>query len=162
MKKCSKCETVKPLDGFHRDSRKKDGRHGHCKTCVLDRVAKYRADNIDKVKAAQRLSRERRPNVYRNKNLLRTFGITLEEYQRMEAEQGGACAVCKQPEREIHSGSGKLRNLAVDHDHETGAIRGLLCNSCNRGIGLLNDDPDLMQSAIAYLKQQKPPAKAGG
>jgi len=64
VKQCSKCGEQKPLDQFHRDSKRKDGRHGHCKTCVLARVSKYRADNLDKVRAAQRLSKKRRPDVY--------------------------------------------------------------------------------------------------
>ena len=162
MKKCSKCGVEKPLDVFHRDSRRSDGRHRHCKECVLVRVAKYRADNPDKVKASQKRSRKKNPDVYRNKQLLWTFGITLEEYQRMEAGQGGTCAVCRRPETEIHPQSGKPRNLAVDHNHDTGAIRGLLCNACNRGIGLLNDDPNLLEAAAQYLKTAKAPDRSQG
>ena len=162
MKQCSKCGEQKPLDEFHRDSKRRDGRHGHCKTCVLARVTKYRADNPEKIKESQRRSRAKNPEVYRNKQLLWTFGITLEEYQRIEAEQEGVCAVCGEAETEMHPQSGKPRNLAVDHDHNTGAIRGLLCNACNRGIGLMNDNPETLRAAITYLERQKPPAETGG
>lgn len=162
MKKCSKCGTEKPLDGFHRDRGNKDGLYAYCKECACAKTAAWKQANPERSKEAQRASRQKRPRVYRNKKLLWTFGITLEQYEQMEAAQGGVCAVCKQPEREVHPRSGKLRNLAVDHNHETGAIRGLLCNACNRGIGLLNDNPDLLETAAKYLKTAKAPDRSQG
>ena len=90
-----------------------------------------------------------------------TFGITLEEYNKILSEQNYVCAVCKNPEKEIHPQSKKTRKLNVDHCHITGKIRGLLCNSCNRGIGLLKDDPELLLAGVAYLKRNSPPPKQG-
>jgi hypothetical protein len=162
VKQCSKCGEQKPLNQFHRDKSNKDGLYAYCKTCACAKTAAWKQANPERNKEGQRISRRKRPRVYRNKNLMYSFGISLEQYEQMEAAQGGVCAVCGQPEREIHPRSGKRRNLAVDHDHNTNQIRGLLCNACNRGIGLLNDDPEMLRAAIAYLERQKPPAETGG
>lgn len=79
--------------------------------------------------------------------LEKTYGITAEDYERLLAFQGGACAICgRKP-------SGTKR-LAVDHDHQTGAVRGLLCagdNGCNRGIGAFHDEARMVWTAYVYL-----------
>jgi hypothetical protein len=72
------------------------------------------------------------------------YGITLEQYQAMLEKQNGVCAVCGE-----HCKSG--RALSVDHNHATGALRGLLCGNCNRGIGYLQDDPELIRAALEYM-----------
>lgn len=76
-------------------------------------------------------------------HLRRKFGLSIEEYERMEREQGGVCAICERP-------PGK-RRLAVDHDHDSGQIRALLCAACNRAIGCMADDPALLELAAQYL-----------
>ena len=79
---------------------------------------------------------------------LRTrYGMTMQEYKHMLALQGGVCAICRQPENE-----GYKRNLSVDHDHETGQVRGLLCHQCNTGIAKFYDDPKRLVAAARYLK----------
>ena len=78
------------------------------------------------------------------KHYMKTYGLTLQEYGDMLLDQGGGCAICDSPPTE----GGKL---VVDHDHATGAVRGLLCGTCNSGIGMLKDDPRLLASAIMYL-----------
>lgn len=83
------------------------------------------------------------------------FGITVEQLEGMEASQAGLCAICGQPET-TRGAHGKVKSLAVDHCHETGRIRGLLCNNCNRAIGLLGDSVDLLLKAVQYLKGEKP------
>ncbi len=75
---------------------------------------------------------------------LKQYGLTLEEYEGMVAEQNGLCAICR------HVCSTGQR-LCVDHDHSTGRVRGLLCRSCNIAIGKLGDDPDLVRRALEYL-----------
>ena len=78
-------------------------------------------------------------------------GINAERYQAMLREQGGVCAICHQPEKHRDGASGKTKDLAIDHDHATGAIRALLCSSCNTALGLFNDDPVLLAKAQQYV-----------
>jgi hypothetical protein len=87
---------------------------------------------------------------------LRTFGLTVEQYDAMVLAQGGVCAICGRPEVVKHHSSGKVRALAVDHDHETGDVRGLLCGRCNRGLGLFGDDADRLRAAALYLEATAP------
>lgn len=81
----------------------------------------------------------------------RSFGIDLGEYQRMFVKQDGVCAICKQPE--VSQRNGHAKWLAVDHDHTTGAIRGLLCNNCNPMLGYAKDDTTRLMAAVEYLKE---------
>ncbi len=85
----------------------------------------------------------------RKQNLRRNFGLTPEEYERMNEAQGGLCAICLRPDR---TNTGKPRRLAVDHNHETLEIRGLLCKNCNVGLGVFQDDPLRLSAAVAYLR----------
>ena len=80
-------------------------------------------------------------------------GVDATRYQEMLREQGGVCAICSQPERTADGLSGKPKDLAVDHDHATGAVRALLCSACNTAIGLFNDDVALLAKAQAYVIQ---------
>lgn len=80
-----------------------------------------------------------------------SYGVDAGRYQEMLCEQGGVCAICKHPERAPDKASGKTKDLAVDHDHRTGAVRALLCSSCNRALGLFNDDRRTLEAAIMYL-----------
>jgi Autographiviridae endonuclease VII len=70
-------------------------------------------------------------------HLRREYGVTVEWYRAKEVEQQGLCAICRRPERQRRNG--KLKRLAVDHDHETGKARALLCSSCNMKVGVLED-----------------------
>lgn len=81
----------------------------------------------------------------------RKKGVDAARYQEMLHDQGGVCAVCSQPERAPDKASGKIRDLAIDHDHDTGAVRALLCSNCNRALGLFGDNPALLDAAKAYL-----------
>lgn len=78
-------------------------------------------------------------------------GLTVDEYLAKIAEQNNLCAICGEPERRPDKASRKIKALAVDHDHETGQIRGLLCSACNTGLGLFQDDPELLAKAADYL-----------
>lgn len=79
------------------------------------------------------------------------FGITPEQYAEMLVMQKGVCAICSQPETVIFRG--KIKQLGVDHDHETGKIRSLLCSQCNSGLGYFKDSPRLLAGAIGYLRR---------
>ena len=86
-------------------------------------------------------------NCYHSRQLERLYGITLAEYDRMYEEQNGVCKICHLPQE-----SKRNTRLCVDHNHTTGEVRGLLCDSCNRAIGLLKDDPRLLDRAAEYLR----------
>lgn len=77
---------------------------------------------------------------------IRSYGISVEEYEAMLDDQGGGCYIC--------GGSPSNRALDIDHDHRTGKVRGLLCSNHNRALGLLGDDPDLLLAAHQYLVKQ--------
>jgi len=79
------------------------------------------------------------------------FGFTVDSYIEMLDKQGGVCKICKGAETSKNALSGKIKDLAIDHCHKTNKIRGLLCSTCNRAIGLFQDDPNLMQRAVEYL-----------
>lgn len=81
----------------------------------------------------------------------RSFGVDADRYQEMLREQSGVCAICEQPERSPDKASGKTKDLAIDHNHKTGAVRALLCSNCNRGLGLFDDNLELLSKAINYL-----------
>jgi hypothetical protein len=83
----------------------------------------------------------------RNSRLKRNFKITLKDYEKMLEEQNGVCKICKNPET-----TKTLKNLSVDHCHNTGKVRGLLCRSCNVALGLFKDDIEIITNSIKYLK----------
>ncbi len=100
--------------------------------------------------AYRRAHRAENTDMYRDKDLRKNFGIDLTEYRRMLLAQGGVCAICKQPEMAQRNGRAKW--LAVDHDHVTGAVRGLLCSNCNPMIGYGKDDPARLRAGAEYLE----------
>jgi len=87
----------------------------------------------------------------RNHDFIKNFGITMEEYKLILAKQNGVCAICHQ--KETKRVRGVVRSLAVDHNHETGKVRGLLCTACNQALGQMKDSPEILMSAIEYLKR---------
>ncbi len=99
--------------------------------------------------AYARSYRANSPQVEKARSLRESFGLTLAEYGKMLVAQNGVCAICAHPE--THMRNGKVKALAVDHSHETGEIRGLLCSDCNTGIGKLKDDRNVLLAAIKYL-----------
>jgi hypothetical protein len=113
-------------------------------TCSADCRGK-RASRLMK-KKADKYNQLRRGSRARSSNLKRRFGITEADYQIMLKGQKGKCAICGTRE------PGTAGVFAVDHDHRTGKVRGLLCRSCNVGIGNLKDDPNLLQAAVSYLR----------
>lgn len=138
MKVCSKCKTKKPVEEFNRSSANPDGRHGWCKICT---------------RAADRDRRLLRLDEDREAALIRKYGITQAQYDEIFEQQGGVCAICERPESRVVKGN--LNRMAVDHDHETDEVRGLLCAKCNTALGKFNDDPALLERAIDYLKRPR-------
>jgi len=110
----------------------------------------YRLNNQEKIKAYRQKNRPRQKELDRKLNRakrLRERGMSEEDFNSKLNQQEGKCAICDKPQDE------SIKFLSIDHDHKTNKNRGLLCSNCNRGIGLLQDDINILQSAIKYLKQ---------
>lgn len=137
-KKCTRCYQTKSLDHF--TVRKSGARKGHpmsyCKECRVKRE-KQRYNN-------QTYERVYRPYILKSK-----YGITVDDYKEMLEQQGGKCAICGTDDGKSAKNT---KTFSVDHCHDTGRVRGLLCNNCNRGIGLLGDNPETLNRAINYLE----------
>jgi hypothetical protein len=102
----------------------------------------YRENNKDKIRVMIR-------NWY-----IKQYGLSLEQHTSMLKKQNGVCAICGN--KEIWKDSkGRIKNLSIDHNHVTNEIRGLLCNRCNRLLGLINDDIKILKSTIKYLSNKR-------
>ena len=111
---------------------------GRCRQCLRENSAKYKAQNREKHLAG---ARERA----RTYGRWRKFGLTKEQYLVLAAKHGGMCGICNEEEL-----GGK--QLAIDHDHVTGKVRGLLCQKCNTALGYMRDSPELLRTAAVYLE----------
>ena len=140
MKTCIECKQDFDLDGFYRNRSRPDGRSQRCKSC--DRAwqsrAYYKKQKADPGAHAQQRYYE---------NIKHRYGMTSEQYEAMLKRQNGQCAVC--PATQADS---KKTRLHVDHDHQTGKVRGLLCTHCNQAIGCAKDSPDRLRELADYLE----------
>lgn len=96
------------------------------------------------------------PNNRRKYALLDNYGLTVEQYDALLLRQNYRCAICR-TDKPGNRRSRAIRAFSVDHCHKTGAVRGLLCQACNRAIGMLKDDPVIVDAAAAYLREHQPP-----
>lgn len=136
MKKCAKCKRLKPIDDFY--FKKKENRYGsQCPTCRANTAKAMKIKHKDKLKKSAKLYREKTKSKKRDNDLRREYGISLKYYNMMLAWQNGCCKICEELPSVI--AYGKIRDLAVDHCHETGKIRGLLCTSCNVRVGVIEN-----------------------
>jgi hypothetical protein len=134
LKLCTKCKSEKPLSSFY--LRSDTGKYrSHCNDCQ----SLY-------CKKRWPLIKQRHLLVSRKYSLKKNYGITLEEYFRLNAAQDGKCKICGK--RNVCG-----RDLAVDHNHKTGKVRSLLCNRCNVGLENFDESIALLQTAIAYLEE---------
>ena len=136
MKKCAGCGEVQELAQFGLDRSRKDGRYHTCRSCCRK-----------KYKEHESARRKTNPRLWRSPSLRSKYGIDHDTYEKMHGEQSGMCAICGGP------GRTDTGNLSVDHCHETGLIRGLLCQNCNAGIGMFRESPDILGKAIKYLSK---------
>lgn len=143
-RKCSRCQKVKVLTRFYANKRDKLGRAHECVDCTKIRV-RARIRTPDQRTADAEYSRLRKRRL-----TAQSFGLTVEELDRLEAECNGRCEICG--DLQTGTNRGRVKALAIDHDHETGIFRGLLCDNCNRGLGHFRDNPELLRAAIEYLK----------
>lgn len=133
-KRCPACKRMKLRAQFGK--RKNGFSRSLCKACEIAKATQWHLKNRDKSRA-----------INRRATLKRNYGITPERYAEMLAAQGGACAVCKLPQR-----GKRQKHLAVDHCHRTGKLRALLCRGCNRAAGFLEDDPARARALAGYLE----------
>ena len=133
LRKCKHCGIEAASDAdlnlFRSDKTQPFGRRNQCNKCASTESAKRMHNNSN-----------------RNARLKRDFGITLEEYNTMFTKQNGCCKICGRHQTEFN------KRLAVDHDHVTGVVRGLLCQQCNQALGMFYDNIDTLISAINYLE----------
>lgn len=125
-KRCPDCSETKSLDDFPRHRSRRDGRGEYCKPChnKRGRETKFRLHGGG-----------------RHYHLKGRYGIGAADVEAMVAAQGDQCALCR-----------TRPATQVDHDHQTGAVRGILCLLCNAGLGAFRDDPEIIASAIEYLE----------
>ena len=156
-KKCSVCKEDKKLADYHNTRASKDGKASRCKSCTAEAQWKYYRENDEareKIKARERKryheedeeAREKRKERARRNHIYKKYGLTIEQFDEMNADQNGKCAICGGVDTR-----GPSHKLSIDHCHTTGNIRGLLCNNCNRGLGLLGDTKEALEKALFYL-----------
>lgn len=129
---CIRCEQLKSDDEFRKHNETSDHLQSWCKECHYKYILEQRSTKKGKDDS-------------RKYELKKKFKITPEQYQKIFIKQGGCCAICG-----IHQSKLK-KALAVDHNHDTEIVRGLLCSNCNMAIGLLYDDPLTLLKAVDYL-----------
>lgn len=142
MRVCNKCNTERELNCFYKT---KYGHRKECKFCISERQKAYRAANPEAIREKwRRASKKYMTSDRRWNKTLRKYGLTEETYNIMFDQQSGQCKICKSD-----------RFLVVDHCHDTGSIRGLLCHHCNSGLGQFRDSEDFLLAAIEYLQQDR-------
>jgi Recombination endonuclease VII len=147
-KQCTGCLEVKSLDDFGQTEKGLAGRASQCNTCKAARSRQYRADNPEPHKGWDSDRYQRRKREIKNSRYLKAYGVSLDRFEEMVAEQQGGCALCgKVPDGPHNTGV-----LHMDHDHETGVSRSPLCHDCNNGLGRFLDDPELLERAAAYIR----------
>lgn len=138
-KRCSKCREVKPRSGFYTNPSGKGGLQNYCKDCHRQHVREWSKKN------GPRIYKERWRK-YRDRDsaakVKRKYGLSKAEHDKMLWDQDRKCAIC-----------GEEAKLSVDHCHETGKVRGLLCSNCNHLLGKAKDRESILFSAILYLRR---------
>lgn len=173
MKHCSnencKQQNPQPYESFSHSRRAKDGYQSICKTCqcyktrewyqankkyaIEKRKERWRANKDEEIAKVAKWQRDN-PEKIKGYHLKRKYGITLTEYSRLLKAQNNKCKICNKEESAVDRKNGKLRDLAVDHNHQTSKIRGLLCTKCNTAIGLLEHNLFTLRAAINYLEAE--------
>lgn len=144
-KKCKKCGHTKERSKFSKSGNaSKDTIKNSCKACDKLQTAAYQIKNKDKIA----LRKKGRAKESREWHLRTTYGLSIESYDAMHKSQNGCCKICSIVEKHA-----PRQILYVDHDHDTGAVRGLLCGKCNTAIGLLQDSSEFTIKATTYLQE---------
>jgi len=156
---CTKCGEWKVRSEYFAKNARRTAR---CKKCEGDLSRARREKDAEHVRGIERRSYSRANDVVRNAKLQRGLlwrlskrGLTVAQFLEMLASQGYCCAICPAPLRVSPKGRGSRESICMDHDHSSGAVRGLLCHACNTAIGLLKDDPVILTKAAAYLLERR-------
>lgn len=158
-KACTKCKETKLFAEFYK-SRSNSGYRSWCKQCTLEKDKEryhsnpeYKDSKIGKLRHKWNTDPEawsKRQLTVRKSHLKRHYGMTLQQYQDLFDGQGGCCAICGE-----HHENVPHKQLMVDHCHETGKVRQLLCDLCNTALGKFRDKPELLDKAAAYLRKHR-------
>jgi len=154
-KQCGKCKVFLPFSDFEKDNTKKCKTSSSCKNCIKRRQNnpewrdKYRKRRRNYMKKLS-LSENNIPRI-REQQIKLKYKLSPEEYIQMIDSQYNLCAICGKPEIAVDKRNGKIKALAIDHHHESGRVRGLLCSKCNTGLGMFKDDIELFKAAIKYI-----------
>lgn len=170
-KGCTKCRKVRPISFYCKSKKAADGLSSFCKVCRTtyqrnwkrnntSKTKKYRrkhyVKNADKCNARTTSWRIRNPDKYKKSERIRhlraKYKISLEDYNKLFVAQKGVCAICKR--LDASKAASELAPLCVDHCHETGKVRGLLCHKCNRDLASIENEKFLAES-LTYLEQHK-------
>jgi len=156
-KKCGRCQTVKTIDNFSKYEITNKKHSSECRECHTKRLREYTEKNKEKVKEHGRKYRQSEHGISVRKKYYKTiteeqkrkkllhdkYKITPEYYNSLFDQQKGICKICKSPPKDKY--------LVIDHDHQTGEIRGLLCQRCNKTLGFAGDTIEKVQRFIDYL-----------
>lgn len=144
--KCSHCKNILEINNFSKCEI--SSRYPYCTKCrsLSSRISKLKnRETYEKYKINIRIKQ-------REKYLIKKYGLNLEQYKKIHDDQNGLCKICHNPETSLQPNGKEIKDLCVDHCHKTGKVRGLLCHSCNAGIGHFGDSIEKLKSAISYLK----------
>lgn len=144
---CTKCLQEKNLDRF---GQSKNGKYKcTCKDCDNLRQRNFRKINPTSCRNATKVYREKDVVYWRLYNRCKQKNITIKQYLEIFRTHNGKCDICGTSHLELN------KSLGIDHNHKTGKIRGLLCNSCNIALGSFRDNPEILEKAIEYLKKNQ-------
>ncbi len=153
LKRCSKCGENKPISEFRSVPARTRYRNGSVHGTRPSERFCYCRPCWREIKKAYR---KRKPETASNRRQrIKNYGLTEADYEAMEKSQDGLCAICRQAETFKHPRAKKVSALAIDHDHKTGKVRGLLCCRCNWILGSAEDDVNLLREAVAYLEKHQ-------
>lgn len=153
---CCRCKRQLPLSAYYSRPKANGGlkRRGHCKECEQKEGKQYRQKYPERVRQTKRNWKENNLETY-NRGIMRRgwrkLGLDPDHVEMIYKNHNGTCDICG----EIPKPSGRYNRLSADHCHKTNVFRGFLCHKCNAAIGLFQDEPNLLQRAIEYLKNRE-------
>jgi hypothetical protein len=159
-KHCKKCLRVLTEASFTRDKLARDKLKTKCKRCRSEEAkqryaaatSEQKAKLVERTKSWKEANPEKYRRCWKRSDLKRKYGISEAAFLQMVKQQDNCCAICGQSGEPDDNRI--TTNLVVDHNHKTGKVRKLLCHKCNKGLGQFLDDPELLDKAASYLREQ--------